>query len=394
MRYKIIFISVMCLIITSNFIPFAIASKQKIDTYYYLSTSKNNSESELRNLKFINEAMNTLDQGKNASQSYLRRIEGLLSPLAQNTYKPLLSSLIDKEGYVLGKPSIPCNKGDLKCMESFISKMKNDPNARYSFSVLYGLIEVAIRMENLGLRVPHGFKELMEVVKKLFDDAIQKYSQVIKNHNPDNMIKLIRLASLELTFIKPYKSSYKLTEEYRAKYIEIEQDVDKKYAKRREEIAKITKQELAKKRKIRQQKRAEREKKDAEEAKKRADLEQQQQEKLDHYAKEKQCKGYGGDIFGLLRGITYQGIDMRNYVDFMFQAGNGCIVQNTVDKYVIYKYGHGNDMLWARFALIKKRGRFYSVGLRMSPEKELKLIGVQTFQSLLGQFELLVFEEI
>lgn len=117
---------------------------------------------------------------------------------------------------------------------------------------------------------------------------------------------------------------------------------------------------------------------------------------MDQYAKEKRCKGYGGDILSLLRGITYHGIDdIRDYINFMFQAGYGWTIQNTTDKYVIYGYGHGNNLPWARFALVKKRDRFYSVGFLMSPEKELKLIGSQTFQLLLGgQRELLVFEEI
>lgn len=255
--------------ITFYFTPFAIASKQKIDTYHYLSASKNNSKSEQRHLKFINEAMDTIDQGKNAPRSHLRRIGGLLGPLARNRYKPLLLSLMGKRAHEIGRESsIPCNRADFKCMESFLSKMKNDPNAGYSFSVLYGLIEVAIRMENLGLKMPYDFKELMEVVKKLHNDAVQKYSQGMKSHNPNNMIKLIRLASMELVFIKPYRNSYKLIEEYRAKYIEIEQDVDKKYDRRRKEIKRIAQRKLAKQRKIIQQKRAEREKKEAEEAKK------------------------------------------------------------------------------------------------------------------------------
>ena len=152
-------------------------------------------------------------------------------------------------------------------MELFLSKMKTDPNAGYSFSVLYGLIEVAIRMENFGLKIPYDFKELMEVVKKLHNDAVQKYSQGMKSHNPDNMLELIRLVSLELVFIKPYKDSYKLIEEYRAKYIEIEQDVDGKYDRRRKEIKKIAQRKLAKKKGIIQQKRADREKKEAEEEK-------------------------------------------------------------------------------------------------------------------------------
>lgn len=139
----------------------------------------------------------------------------------------------------------------------------------------------------------------------------------------------------------------------------------------------------------------EQQKKEEMEGKKQQEEERRAQREMDQHAKDKGCKGYGGNVYTLLEHIKIRGANPNNYLKYLFMAPPSWAVETIIDNLVIYHNSTQKNKLWMKFAVKERQGAYYGEGSFISSDTELILVGIETLKTGFGKrFQVLVFEEI